>query len=1480
MSSTTASSSASSSGSNGSCTSTSSSSSSNSGTPPIITTTAPEHSATIPSFAAIRRARADTLPSRPSSLAFLAGSGRGVSGTGAGEDSIGSAGASVAAFSQLDSKSTRPLRRTPSFLVPPHLSTRHRSGSLTLPSASISAAFGPSIFTSSWGEPTSPGSDRPATTPTTREMMFDSENENAIMSTLDALGLDDPVSVPGQPSNQSVVTASAVVSNSSLDGLGPRSRSSSFASLTAAVNGTSEMHLHKTAMDASLLMPNLGLANRFRSYSVTAKPTYQEVLEDEQGDNIGQLTSSSPSSGSSSTGVVYPATSAGGVHQFHQTHSRPRAISMGFLEIPNDIVDEQRRFALAGPRSYSDMKARQTHQRTTSAGADRLAEIVANSSSLNGSSGGPSPSSSSTSVSAAATAGSAAAAAAAGVGAASSLSSASGINHGISSSSGSSTTHTHTNSSTPPSLSGGAVANIKALGHGRTSSLNLVSSSAGSQHGLGANRVQDDVTLGHHHPQHHHHHHLLALHHLESSGLNVSFTADRQELNGTSGGHAGATMHFGNNLAGTPPGTLTPPLQENGFSSANVTQQVPTRSLWIGNLDPSLTTNDLMKLCSPYGQIESLRVLPDKECAFVNFMTVEDAVRAKEDISERCGGRVGNHVVRVGFGKTEVLMNPDSSNALQSTRALWIGNLPPATTPGALHAIFSHFGPIESARVLAHKSCGFINFDNIEDAITAKKIMHGQEAFGPGTGAIRVGFAKVPTKQSPSDSPNTLQHELGGSEGILNADSKSGSSTSLNAMSKQQQQQEIDGKAEFDMMLNMMTLANNGQSLTSSSTSTERELPSPEDTVFERLAMMQEFDKDADAPDAAQELRLNLEPISYYSSIPAVPEPSPRRRLDAPRLREIRKRLDSGHCAAKEVDALANECMDEIVELCSDYIGNTVIQKFFERASETQKTKMLELIAPHLASIGIHKNGTWAAQKIIECAKTAPQIELICMHLRPYTPPLLLDQFGNYVVQCCLRLGSQHNEFIFQAMADKFWEIAQGRFGARAMRASLESQHVTKRQQKQVAVAVVQNSLALATNPNGALLLTWLLDNSQLAGRYRVLAPRLAPHVASLATHKLASLTVLKVINQRQEADARDLLLKAISTNDAALEEILGDQVHGISLIQKILASPHVELTEKQALAEKVKSSLQKLNVLNVQGCKRLLEEIKVVLGGGEDADGKHSSGAVAAAMPGAVANSLLVYPQQEFAATAANFYVAMATNQQQQQQQHLQAQMAIKAVPPPGGEAVGDHSPPPSHSLGGTGAGAAGKGPETGSEMGAPNGGAGGAGGVSMTQGAATFVAHPAGFYAPMPSQMFGGYPGHQMAAAAAFYPNGLYVPHQAITTMYHPGMMAAAAAAGFNPYLAMAAGMNGTDAAAAAAAAGMAAAGMAAQLNGSAGMFLPHQGAPPHGLHHHAHHHHHLAQPHLQPSQFQSQPSSQQPSAPSQQQQQQQQQQQAQQQ
>lgn len=63
----------------------------------------------------------------------------------------------------------------------------------------------------------------------------------------------------------------------------------------------------------------------------------------------------------------------------------------------------------------------------------------------------------------------------------------------------------------------------------------------------------------------------------------------------------------------------------------------------------------------------------------------------------------------------------------------------------------------------------------------------------------------------------------------------------------------------------------------------------------------------------------------YYTTIPLVSERSHNRRWDASKLRELRKRLDSGTMTVDEIDQVASDFMDgEIVDLASDWLGNTV----------------------------------------------------------------------------------------------------------------------------------------------------------------------------------------------------------------------------------------------------------------------------------------------------------------------------------------------------------------------------------------------------------------------------------------------------------------------------------------------------------------------------------------------------------------------------
>ncbi|KAL0088011.1 armadillo-type protein, partial [Phycomyces blakesleeanus] len=567
-------------------------------------------------------------------------------------------------------------------------------------------------------------------------------------------------------------------------------------------------------------------------------------------------------------------------------------------------------------------------------------------------------------------------------------------------------------------------------------------------------------------------------------------------------------------------------------SEKNSPVQIPTRSLWLGNIDPSITTADLTCLFTPCGPIDSIRILPDRECAFVNFESLEDALRAKESATTKLSSRLGSTSLKVGFGRHEAVPQPvvvtetNTSSAQGPTRALWIGNIPVSTTPNCLLSLFSPFGSIESARVLTHKNCGFVNFELQEDAVRAKKALIGKEIMGPGSGPVRIGFAKEPSKLpvifwiTPTAPDSGYQSQ----RGMMCMTTEMVGTTSPNVYAA---------------------------------------------VVAERQLIMREFG-DYDRQGSIFD-EIHRSP-TYYSAIIAAPELGQSRRVDISRLREFRKKLESPYISLNELDVIAVDCTEEIVELCSDYIGNTVVQRLFERCSETAKSHMLETIAPYLASVGIHKNGTWAAQKIIDTARLPTQINTVCVHIRPYVPALLLDQFGNYVVQCCLGLGPDINQFIFDAIVDNCWEIAQGRFGSRAVRATLESPHVTKRQQKYVASTLVQHALLLATNANGALLLIWFLDTSGIPGRYSILAPRLTPHLARLCTHKLASLTVLKLVNQRQEPEACTVILDTLffSPTDTVIDEVLQDQVHGVSLVQKVLSSSYVDLKERQRIAERV----------------------------------------------------------------------------------------------------------------------------------------------------------------------------------------------------------------------------------------------------------------------------------------------------------------------
>ncbi|KAK4190401.1 hypothetical protein QBC35DRAFT_80714 [Podospora australis] len=530
------------------------------------------------------------------------------------------------------------------------------------------------------------------------------------------------------------------------------------------------------------------------------------------------------------------------------------------------------------------------------------------------------------------------------------------------------------------------------------------------------------------------------------------------------------------------------------------------------------------------------------------------------------------------------LLSADEQGLEGPTSALWLGSIPTSTTTSTLTEMFKSYGPIVSARVLTHKNCGFVNFERVESAIAAKANMNGKEIF-PGNGPIRINFAKPP---SASNTP--------GHDGAI-------PSPSPDPFAKGQEGGQAPG-----------TNAAGDSTPTPLAGTVTPTVPPLAEMTGDILNIVRQFGAtEEDKYNISASLQRAVQYNGFVDEIPPIKEPAHTRVHDAPKLRDIRKRIDNQALSQAEIEAIAIEMLPEIAELASDYLGNTVVQKLFEHCSDDVRDSMLAEIAPHMAEIGVHKNGTWAAQKIIDVCKTPHQMNLIVQNLRAYTIPLFLDQFGNYVLQGCLKFGSPYNDFIFETMLSRMWEAAQGRYGARAMRACLESHHATKDQQRMLAAAIALHSVQLATNANGALLLTWFLDTCTFPQRRTVLSPQLVPYLVHLCTHKVAYLTVLKVINQKSEGDARDTILKALffTPNDQVLEAILSDNSCGATLIFKVLTTPFFDETIRSQVVETVKNVLIRIKAQPGNGYKRLMDEVGLSTrsGGGGGGGGGGGSG-------------------------------------------------------------------------------------------------------------------------------------------------------------------------------------------------------------------------------------------------------------------------------
>jgi RNA recognition motif-containing protein len=144
-----------------------------------------------------------------------------------------------------------------------------------------------------------------------------------------------------------------------------------------------------------------------------------------------------------------------------------------------------------------------------------------------------------------------------------------------------------------------------------------------------------------------------------------------------------------------------------------------SRTVYLGNIPPETSAEEILSHVRS-GQIESVRLLPDKNCAFISFLDSSSATHFHSDaILKKLAIR--GQDIKVGWGKpsqvpTSVAIAVQQSGA---SRNVYLGNLPEDVTEDELREDLGKFGPIDTVKIVREKAIGFVHFLSIGNAIKA-----------------------------------------------------------------------------------------------------------------------------------------------------------------------------------------------------------------------------------------------------------------------------------------------------------------------------------------------------------------------------------------------------------------------------------------------------------------------------------------------------------------------------------------------------------------------------------------------------------------------------------------------------------------------------------------------------------------------------------------------------------------------------------------
>ncbi|EFP91262.2 uncharacterized protein PGTG_17119 [Puccinia graminis f. sp. tritici CRL 75-36-700-3] len=180
------------------------------------------------------------------------------------------------------------------------------------------------------------------------------------------------------------------------------------------------------------------------------------------------------------------------------------------------------------------------------------------------------------------------------------------------------------------------------------------------------------------------------------------------------------------------------------------------RTVYVGNLPADAAVDELLSQVR-FGPIDTVKVLPEKNCAFISFLDPTTAAAFHSDALMRKIQLHGQEL-KIGWGKPSavpinVVMAVQQNGA---TRNVYLGNLEETVTEQSLRDDLSRYGPIDQVKIVRDKNIGFVHFLSIATAIKVVQTL----ATEPAWAGRRVHYGKDRCAYVPKNQHQQQQHNM------------------------------------------------------------------------------------------------------------------------------------------------------------------------------------------------------------------------------------------------------------------------------------------------------------------------------------------------------------------------------------------------------------------------------------------------------------------------------------------------------------------------------------------------------------------------------------------------------------------------------------------------------------------------------------------------------------------------------------------------